>query len=698
MVPAPHRPRPRLASILLAFALLFAGCGEVQVDSAKSVSTLAGAPGGAGYFDGSPADPVRFDSPSGVAVLGTDRYVVDRENHLIRKIDAAGNVSTFAGRFGVAGSADGTGTAARFRSPSGIAAVGNLLYVADTGNHTIRRIVASSGVVTTLAGSPGIPGAADGTGSSARFSSPTGIATDGVTLGTTLYVADTGNHTVRRVTDAGVTTTFAGLAGSSGAADGLDNAARFSSPMGIALIGTSLIFVADTGNHTIRKIVPAGPVGDVTTLAGSAGTPGDTDGTGAAARFRSPAGIASDGSTLFVCDTGNHTVRNVTQAGAVTTLAGSPGVAGFADGTGSAARFDAPEGIGLIGGGSALLVVADTGNHVVRQLTAGGTTTLLAGNPPQDGETDGIGSAARFSGPSGIAQIGDDLYVADANNHTIRRIAPDGTVTTFAGLAGTPGTSDGTGTAARFSGPGGVAALGGDLYVADTDNHTIRKITGTGVVTTIAGSPGAAGSADGTGTAARFSGPRGIVALGGDLYVADTGNHTVRKVTPGGTVTTLAGLAGTPGSADGTGGLGGTARFDGPRGIAAIGTFLYVSDTANHTVRKVATPSGATTTYAGSAGQAGFTDDRGSAARFSSPEGLAAVGSVLFVADRGNHAVRRIGSTRTVTTFAGRSDAATTRDGDAAGALFNAPSGIAGVEGTLSVTDAREHVVRRILF
>jgi len=683
MSPSRQRIRPHLLSILVLPALLQFGCGDVQVGNAKSVNALAGAPGGPGLFDGSPADPVRFDSPSGVAVVGTDRYVADRENHLIRRIDAAGNVSTFAGRFGAAGSADGTGTEARFRSPAGIAAAGNTLYVCDTGNHTIRKIIVSSRAVTTLAGNAELPGSTDGTGASARFSSPAGIATDGATIGTTLFVADTGNHTVRKITGDGTVTTLAGLAGTSGSADGLGSAARFSSPEGIALIGTTLLYVSDGGNHTIRKIVVTASFGDVTTLAGVAGASGDADGTGVLARFHSPAGLASDGNSLFVCDAGNHTVRNVTQTGDVTTLAGSAGNAGSADGTGASARFDGPAGIGTLGGGSTLFFVGDTGNHAIRQLTTGGVVTTLAGTPPQEGGTDGIGSAARFSGPSGIALLGDDLFVADPGNHTVRKIAPDGTVTTFAGLAGVAGTADGTGSAARFRSPGGIASLGGALYVADTENHSIRKITSGGIVTTIAGTPGASGSADGTGTSARFSSPKGIVALGSDLYVADTGNHTVRKVTPAGAVTTLAGLAGTPGSRD---------------AIAAIGTALYVADTANHTVRKITTPSGTTTTFAGSAGQPGFADEQGDAARFSAPEGVAAVGSILFVADRGNHAVRRISTTRTVTTFVGSPDAATTRNGAASDALWNGPSGVAGVEGTLTVSDARENVVRQILF
>lgn len=695
MSPAPRRFRFLTLAALFALVAAASGCGDVNVGKAESVAALAGAAGGPGFFDGSPADPVRFDSPSGVAVVGTNRFVADTENHVIRKTDAAGEVTTFAGVFGAAGSADGTGAAARFHSPSGIAAAGNSLYVCDTGNHTIRKIVATSGVVTTLAGSAGSSGSVDGTGSAARFSSPRGIATDGVSVGTTLFVADTGNHTVRKVTDAGATTTFAGLAESPGSADGLGSAARFSSPEGVALIGTSLLFVSDTGNHTVRKVDVTVSFGNVTTLAGAAGTPGSADGTGGVARFRSPAGIASDGNTLFVCDAGNHTVRNVTQSGVVTTLAGLAGIPGFADGTGASALFDSPAGIGTLGGGSSLFFVADTGNHVVRQLTTGGAVTTLAGAPPRTGGADGSGEGARFTGPVGIALIGDNVFVADTGSHAIRKVTGAGVVTTVAGSPGNPGTSDGTGTAARFRFPGGIASLGADLYVTDSENHTIRRVTASGVVTTIAGNPGATGTVDGTGSAARFNNPQGIVALGSDLYVADTGNHAVRKVTPAGVVTTLAGSPGTSGSTDGTGA---TAHFNAPLGIASIGTNLYVSDTGNHTVRRVATPSGTVTTFAGSAGQAGSADAQGDAARFSSPDGIAAVGSVLYVADRGNHTVRRISSTRSVSTFVGRPDAATTRNGDASAALLNAPAGITGTTGTLYFTDFHENVVRKILF
>jgi hypothetical protein len=225
-------------------------------------------------------------------------------------------------------------------------------------------------------------------------------------------------------------------------------------------------------------------------------------------------------------------------------------------------------------------------------------------------------------------------------------------------------------------------------------------------VTLLAGLAGSAGSADGAGTAARFNAPRGIATDGTNLFVADTGNHTIRQVTPSGEVTTLAGLAGNPGSADGSGGgISPTARFNNPEGIAVViaslATTLYVADTGNHAIRRVTgtgSPNVAVITFAGTAGTAGFADGSGESALFSSPAGITAVEGVLYAADTGNHVVRRIESTRNVTTFVGVPDQATTRDGDAVQALLNTPVGMAGVPGTIYFTDRNENVVRKILF
>ena len=683
-----------LVTVFVA-CVAFAGCGDNNAaGKAESVAAFAGGPGGPGFFDGSPSDPVRFDSPSGVAVVGNNRFVADTKNHVIRKIDASGNVSTLAGKFGVSGSADdsaGTGTAARFHSPSGITTDGTFLFVTDTGNNTIRKIVISSGATTTLAGSAGNPGSTDNTiATNVRFNSPTGIAFDASS--SSLFVADTGNHTIRQVTLAGATGTFAGTAGVSGFADGTGPDAQFTFPQGVAVIGTT-VYISDTGNHVIRQADRSGIEGVVTTLAGVPGSPGSGDTVPGPAQFNSPGGIATDGSVLFVADTGNNTIRQVTQSGDVTTPAGLAGNKGSADGTGNAARFNAPKGIGtLFSGGSNVLYVADTGNAAIRQVTLTGVVTTVAGNPPQAGSIDGTGTAARFRSPGmGMAVVGDNVFVADTGNGTIRKITASGVVSTVLGTSG------------AFASPSGIAAIGTTLYVCDNVNHTISSLpVEGGTVIILAGLAGNTGASDGSGSSARFSAPQGIATDGTNLFVADTGNSTIRKVTTSGAVTTLAGLAGNPGSTDDNGSA---ARFNRPTGIAAIatslGTTLYVADTGNNTLRKINLPGGLSvpvSTIAGTTGTAGFSDGSGGSALFSSPSGIAAVSGTLYLADTGNHAVRRISTLAKVTTFVGGPESATTRNGDPATALLNAPTGITGVEGTIYFTDINENVIRKILF
>ena len=234
-----------------------------------------------------------------------------------------------------------------------------------------------------------------------------------------------------------------------------------------------------------------------------------------------------------------------------TTLAGNAGY-GSADGTGSTARFRKPSSVAVDSTGN--VYVADSGNNTIRKVTATGVVTTLAGDNSTFDEfgnlvrenLDGTGSAARFSGPSSVAvDNAGNVFVADSENHTIRKVTPAGVVTTLAGLAGTQGSADGTGSAARFFGPSGVAVdIMDNVYVADSGNFTIRKVTPAGVVTTLAGLAGTQGSADGTESAARFFGPSGVaVDIMGNVYVADSGNFTIRKVTSAGVVTTLAGKA-----------------------------------------------------------------------------------------------------------------------------------------------------------
>lgn len=324
----------------------------------------------------------------------------------------------------------------------------------------------------------------------------------------------------------------------------------------------------------------------VSTLAGQPGSGGNANGAGPAARFDHPADVAVDGAgNVYVADTDNHTIRVVTPAGVATTLAGQGGISGHADGTGAAAQFNHPSGIAVDGAGN--VYVGDTDNDTIRKITPAGAVTTLAGQPGTAGHADGNGTAATFSGPAGLAvENAGTLYVADSLNHTVRRITAAGAVGTIAGLAGFSGGDDGVGGAARFSGPQGLALDGaGNLDVADTGNSTIRRIAlTTGAVTTVAGLAGSTGSIDGSASQARFHYPSSIASdVAGNLYVADTDNHIVRSIAPSGAVGTLAGMAGVGGTADGAGG---DARFNFPTGIAVDGTGnVYVADTNNDAIR-----------------------------------------------------------------------------------------------------------------
>jgi hypothetical protein len=327
--------------------------------------------------------------------------------------------------------------------------------------------------VTTFAGS-GSRGSTDGTGTAASFNYPRAVAVDG---SGNVYVADNKGHLIRKITSAGVVTTFAGSGNSlieynRGSTDGTGAAASFNFPSGVAVDGSGNVYVADSYNDKIRKITPAAVV---TTFAGS-GSEGSADGTGTAATFTGPSDVAVDGSgNVYVADAGNDLIRKITSAGVVTTLAGS-GSAGSADGTGTAASFDGPSGVAVDGSGN--VYVADAGNNLIRKITSAGVVTTLAGRTSR-GSTDGTGTAASFWSPRGVAVDGSgNVYVGDYTNSLIRKITSAGVVTTLAGSVLTVGSADGTGKAALFNYPSGVALDGsGNLYVADSYNHEIRKVT-----------------------------------------------------------------------------------------------------------------------------------------------------------------------------------------------------------------------------
>jgi uncharacterized protein YjdB len=579
-----------------------------------AVTTIAGT-GSAGAVNAI-GTAASYNNPNAVAVdsLG-NIYVADVSNNLIRKI--VGGVTTTLAGSGTAGSQNGTGTAASFYRPYGIAldSAGNV-YVADSVNNLIRKI-SPAGLVSTLAGS-GNAGAADGAGAAASFNFPTGVAVD---VAGNVYVGDQLNHKIRKITAAGVVTTLAG-SGTAGATDATGASASFNTPGGLAVDSAGTVYVADQLNNKVRKVTAAGVV---TTLAGS-GSRGTIDATGSAASFWLPAALAVDSSgTVYVADQFNQKIRSISTAGVVTTLAGT-GTAGAADAaTGASATFNNPGGIALDGIGN--LIIGDLDNHNIRKVTlpntvvVGATLTNTATSTLAGGTYGAISYASAASGIASVnattgvvtgvaagtttitatqaATAGTNATASQFYTITVIAATPTlafptavGSVTTLAG-SGTAGAVDGVGRAASFSANGLAVDNAGNVYLADTNNHLIRRISPQGVVTTLAGTAGRSGSTDGPGTSASFSNPYDVAVDSlGNVYVADYGNRIVRKIDAGGVVTTLAGTAGVSSLTDGTGV---NASFSAPAGVAVdrFGS-VYIADLK---VRKISAV-GAVSTWA----------------------------------------------------------------------------------------------------
>jgi sugar lactone lactonase YvrE len=619
------------------------------------LTLLAGNTGGRGSVDGA-GSAARFYRPNGVAV-GKDGslYIADTGSNLIRRM-TAGTVTTLAGTAGASGYADGAKTTAKFNGPRAIA-VDSLqnVFVADTDNRVVRKINAN-GDVTTFAGTPGVQGNADGQGSAAQFSQPVGLTNDGAG---NLYVVDKQlgdiqpTATLRKITPAGnVTTVVTNDSTFAVLSDGItaDNAGNL---YVIGVVGSDTVDLPvqtlpigpPPWVITIRtpKLLRISPAGDVTTLGVV-----QADGT--------YGGVAIDQSgDIYFSNSAYHTVyiysASTRQIGVFAGSYGAvsydshglpsyPNSLGSDDGMGTAAHFHTPVGLATDADGN--LYIADQWNHEIRKASPAGLVTTVAGAVVKQGASDGLALEATF-GPlmNGSALDGaGNVYVSDNAAHIIRKITPEGQVTTLAGSASLRGSADGTGAAARFSSPTGIAAdVAGNVYVADTGNALIRKIGPGGEVTTIAGTAGNHGYADGIGSSALFQSPTGITRdSAGNLFVTDAG--TIRKITPAGVVSTIAGAAGTDGA--NVDGIGAAARFNRPFAITVdAGGNLYVADIWSYTIRKIS-PAGQVVTIAGNE-SGGYADGSGSAARFTYPTGIVvdSAGN-LYVTDSGNSAVRKI--------------------------------------------------------
>jgi sugar lactone lactonase YvrE len=621
-----------------------------KIDKSGSLTRMAGAAESAGVSrdvvpaTATAAAAAELDSPQGLAVdAAGNLYIAETGANRVRKVSTNGAISTVAGGVGAGYSGDGSpALAAQLNGPTGLAldATGRL-YIADSGNYRIR-VVSPAGIITTVAGTGMAGYPTNGAANSSNLGFVDSIATDSQG---NLYIADRMHGAVLGVTPGGALAAVAGQSESFGYSGdkGPATAALLNSPSGVAVDSAGNLYIADSGNNVIRKVAPNGTI---TTIAGN-GAAGYSGDNGLASNAALAVwGISVDSTGYLYLYGGDSHIRRFAAGETITTIAGGGLVAG--SGLATKATLQFPQGVAVDSAGS--LYLADAGNNVVRKRTPDGTLTIVAGNGTAGYVGDGAAAtSAELNNPDGVAiDSAGNLYIADSGNNVVRKVASGGNISTFAG-GGSGGCSYyGSATGAQLSSPAGLAVdSSGNLYIADSGNGCIRKVTkATGLLSNVAGGYTTRDfylndKTSGLTTDLYF--PQGVaVDQAGNLYIADTGNSCVRKVTPFGAVFIVAGNGGIGYSGDG--GPASSAELGAPWGVAVDSSgSVYIADTANQRVRKVS-PGGAIATIAGT-GTPGYTGDRRGAAcaELNSPWSLAVDPSgIIYFSDWGNGVVRAL--------------------------------------------------------
>ncbi len=666
-------------------------CLTVATAFAQSyrISTVAG---GSGPATPAAATSVAIGQPHRLAADAAGNVYFGSMNSVF-KLDTKGVLTVVAGNSRPGFSGDGgPATSAQLNGPEGLAvdSAGNL-YIADADNDVVR-MVTPGGIISTVAGVRITGYSGDGgAATEARLSHPSGLAVD---KSGNLYIADMENHAIRQVTPGGLIGTIAGSgypgAGGNGAPA---TASSLAMPYDVAVDSSGNIYILESGNADVRKITTDG---NIAVYAGhGTSSPGD-GGPATAASLAEPIAIALDSTgNLYITEYYGARVRKVSADGTISTLAGT----GTSGSTGTQTLLGGPWGLAVAPDNS--IYVADLPNYVIRQIGSSGTINTVAGNGLFSYAGDGGAAAnAQFNGPSGVARdAAGNVYVSDTRNSRVRKIGIDGSITTLAGTGvGGYGGDSGPGAAAQLNLPRGVATdAQGNVYIADTRNNRVRMISAGGNITTVAGTGDAGYSGDGgSATGAHLHGPFGVaVDATGNLYITEFYSSVVRMVTPGGVISTIAGNGYSGYSGDG--GQAAQAQLNAPQGVAVDSSGnVFIADTRNNVVREVLA-GGLIQTVAGT-GMPGHSGDGGLAtqAQLASPSGVAAdAAGNLFIAGPGSR-VRRVSPDGVIRTIAGTGQQGYSGDGGpAALALLNIPGGISlDASGNLYVADAGNNSVR----
>jgi trimeric autotransporter adhesin len=687
--------QPWRAICLLA---LFLGL-SFTVTAQYTISTFAG--GGVG--DGGPATSARLNSPASVIKDAAGNiYIADGSHHRIRKVNPEGIITTVAGNGTQGFSGDGgAATAASLNFPNSIAINSSgELYISDSNNNRIRK-VSTEGIITTIAGNGTADFGGDGGQATAASLNRCGdIILDGAG---NLIISDRGNHRIRKISTTGIINTIAGT-GVSGFIGNNGDAllAQLNSPSGLALDAEGNLYISDTWNHRIRKINTNGIISSIAGLGFDSGLTGN-GGLATSASVPNPGGLTINSIGEIYLTDSNRRVRKISTDGIISIAAGGNSEFPLGDGgPATSAALYSPSDVIVDEAGNLLIamgnnIVADGAYNRIRIVnTSTGIINTMAGGANRFSGDGGPATLSMLNSPNEITtDEAGNIYFADRNNHRVRKIAADGTISTIAGTgffefpAVTLYNGDNQpATSANLFYPTGVAFHAGNLFIADQNNHRIRKIDASGNITTVAGN-GTAGFGGDGGAAieANLNFPHGVaVDAAGNLFITDMNNHRVRKVTTDGIITTIAGngVAG-----QGEEGLAVNSSFSYPKGITIddLGR-IYIADAGNNRIRRISTNG-----FIGSVASSGLWGPYSVAVNSA---------GVLHISDTGNHRIKRLESDGTLTTIAGSSDGFINSGfkgdgGSATDAFLNKPYGIAiDGSGNIYIADSFNNRIRKL--